>query len=208
MMKCSSPEREPSESIETPKAAATEQELIARGRYLSLIGGCNDCHSPKIMTPMGPAPDTTRLLSGHPQDEKLGNPVQTQEWVLFNPGATAYVGPWGISYAANLSPDETGIGNWTFQQFENAIRKGKFKGLENSRLLLPPMPWQMYQNMSDEDLKKGIVYIFEIDTSREESGTTTSSSDRLNIASQIRNYRLEPKAKRYLKGAVFFLQRI
>lgn len=159
MMRCSSPEHEASKNSETPKTAATEQALIARGKYLSLIGGCNDCHSPKILTPIGPAPDTTRLLSGHPQDEMLGNLVQTQEWVLFNPGATAYVGPWGISYAANLSPDDTGIGNWTFQQFETAIRKGKFKGLENSRPLLPPMPWQMYQNMSDEDLKALFAYL-------------------------------------------------
>ena len=44
----------------------SKDELIARGKYLVTFGGCNDCHSPKVMTPMGPMPDTTRLLSGHP----------------------------------------------------------------------------------------------------------------------------------------------
>jgi len=32
--------------------------MIERGRYLVNLGGCNDCHSPKVFTPMGPIPDT------------------------------------------------------------------------------------------------------------------------------------------------------
>jgi hypothetical protein len=137
----------------------TQQEMIKRGKYLTTIAGCNDCHSPKIMTPHGLEPDTTRMLSGHPGTDALPPLVRTNDWVLFNIGLTAFVGPWGVSYAANLTPDETGIGNWDFEQFETAIRKGKYKGLENSRPLLPPMPWQMYRNMTNEDLRSVFAYL-------------------------------------------------
>ena len=44
---------------------------IERGSYLVTVGGCNDCHSPKVFTSAGPEPDTSRLLSGHPASEKL-----------------------------------------------------------------------------------------------------------------------------------------
>lgn len=153
---CSAPE-EPTQ--EKTLQALSQEELVARGKYLTLIGGCNDCHSPKVMTPMGPQPDTSRLLSGHPQEMPLPPLVKTNDWVLFNPTATAFIGPWGASYAANLTPDDTGIGNWTFEQFDRAFRQGKFKGLENSRPLLPPMPWQMYSNMTQDDVKAVFTYL-------------------------------------------------
>lgn len=140
----------------------SQEELIQRGKYLVTVAGCNDCHSPKIMTPQGPAPDPDRMLSGHDQNEKL--PPMTQDagrngWIMFSMGLTSAVGPWGVSYAANLTPDETGIGSWTFDNFKTALRKGKYKGLEGSRDLLPPMPWQMYRSMSDEDLLSIFSYL-------------------------------------------------
>lgn len=145
---------------DTPEVAALSQkELIKRGEYLTKIGGCNDCHSPKVMTPRGPEPDPSRLLSGHPQSEKLPPARDHQQWVLFAPGLTAAVGPWGVSYAANLTPDDTGTGNWTFEQFKTALTKGKFKGLENGRDLLPPMPWQTYRNMAEEDMLAIFTYL-------------------------------------------------
>ena len=71
---------------------------------------------------------------------------------------TAYAGPWGISYAFNLTPDEnTGIGTWTEDQFVRTIRLGKHWG--QSRPILPPMPWQVYRNMTDEDLKSVYAYL-------------------------------------------------
>jgi hypothetical protein len=144
------------------RAEAQKEEMIKRGGYLVSVAACHDCHSPKIMTPHGPEPDPNRLLSGHPQDEVLppaGKGAGTDGWVRFNMGLTAAVGPWGTSFAANLTPDATGTGNWTFENFETAIRKGKFKGLPQGRDLLPPMPWQVYQNFTDEDLKSIFVYI-------------------------------------------------
>jgi cytochrome c553 len=139
--------------------ALSQNEMIARGKYLTTVAGCNDCHSPKAMTAHGPEPDTTRLLSGHPANEGIAAIPQKREWILFNMGITAFVGPWGVSYAANLTPDETGIGNWDYKQFETAIRHGKSKGLENNRPLLPPMPWQMYRHMTDEDLQSVFAYL-------------------------------------------------
>jgi hypothetical protein len=139
--------------------AMSDKEMIARGKYLVTVSGCHDCHSPKVMTPQGPELDTTRLLSGHPMNEKLAPIIQTKDWLMFNGSLTAYVGPWGITYSANLTPDDTGIGNWKFDQFKRAIREGKYKGLETGRPLLPPMPWQMYKNYTDEDLKSIFSYL-------------------------------------------------
>ena len=81
------------------------------------------------------------------------NPEELKSWVLFNPTTTAFVGPWGVSFAANLTSDETGIGNWTEAQFFKAMREGKFKGMDNTRPLLPPMPWPSFSHASDDDLK-------------------------------------------------------
>lgn len=139
-----------------------EETLIDRGKYLVTLSGCNDCHSPKIMTDHGPEPDPSRLLSGHMQEEKLP-PIDDNAgkdgWVKFNMNLTAAVGPWGTSFAANLTPHETGIGTWNFEQFKTAIQKGKYKGLEESRMLLPPMPWQMYKNIKEDDLKAIFAYL-------------------------------------------------
>jgi hypothetical protein len=140
----------------------SEEELIVRGKYLVTIGGCNDCHSPKIMTPNGPAPDPSRLLSGHIQSEVLptiDKNIGKDGWVRFNMNLTAAAGPWGVSFAANLTPHETGIGNWSYEQFKTAIQKGKYKGLEAGRMLLPPMPWQMYQHLEEVDLKALFAYL-------------------------------------------------
>jgi hypothetical protein len=152
----------PAENQPQPKQWSNE-ELVLRGKYIVTVSACHDCHSPKIFSPeRGMELDTTRLLSGHPKDEVLpptpGNGAQSG-WTLFSSGLTASQGTWGLSYSANLTPHETGIGNWTFEQFETAIRKGKYKGLEASRPLLPPMPWQMYQNFSDADLRAVFAYL-------------------------------------------------
>lgn len=138
-----------------------QEELITRGEYLVNTSACHDCHSPKVMTPNGPEPDPKRLLSGYPEDMPLPaiNKEALQDWVLFNQHLTSAVGPWGVSFAANITSDETGIGNWTEEQFLTALKKGKYKGLEGSRSLLPPMPWPIYRNMSDEDIKAIFAYL-------------------------------------------------
>lgn len=141
--------------------AGSKENMVRRGQYLVTIMGCNDCHSPKVMTAHGPEIDSARMLSGHPETIPVPkiNAQELQNWVLFSHNLTTFVGPWGVSFAANLTSDATGIGNWTEGQFINAIRHGKYKGLENSRPLLPPMPWAMYKNATDEDLKAIFAYL-------------------------------------------------
>lgn len=56
---------------------------VERGKYLVMAGGCTDCHSPKRLTPQGPIPDTTRLLSGYP----AGSTVPTLPKRLIGPTA-------------------------------------------------------------------------------------------------------------------------
>ena len=140
----------------------TQQELIARGKYLVTTGGCDDCHTPKIYTANGPVPDTTKRLSGFQQGEKLPaldvKYVTPGNWVATESNFSAWVGPWGISYASNLTPDNaTGIGTLTEEMFIKTLREGKYMGV--GRPLLPPMPWPTIGQMTDEDLKSIYVYL-------------------------------------------------
>ncbi len=151
------PEAQATESV----PVATAEDPVKRGEYLVGIMGCHDCHSPKVFGPHGPMPDPEKLLSGHPAEMPLGK-VDTSalgSWVYFNHHTTAAVGPWGASYAANLTSDETGIGNWTIEQFSRALKEGKYKGLEGGRLLLPPMPWPNFAKITDEDLNAIFAYL-------------------------------------------------
>jgi mono/diheme cytochrome c family protein len=149
------------EIASTNTNSISPDSLVKRGAYLVSIMGCNDCHTPKKMGPNGPEFDTDRTLSGHPSDMPVAkfDTGTAKNWILFNQILTNYVGPWGISYSANLTPDSTGIGSWTEEQFFKAIREGKYKGLDNTRPLLPPMPWQEYRKASDEDLKAVFAYL-------------------------------------------------
>ena len=153
-----------SRSSGNEKTTASQDSAVRvkRGEYLVSIIGCDDCHSPKRMGPMGPEIIPELRLSGYPSSrpiQKADSQVVKQGWALFGPDLTSAVGPWGMSFSGNLTSDETGIGNWTEENFIRAIRKGKYKGLENSRPLLPPMPWFSYKNMSDEDLKSIFAYL-------------------------------------------------
>ncbi|RYY15049.1 MAG: diheme cytochrome c-553 [Chitinophagaceae bacterium] len=146
-----------------PESVATisKDSLIRRGEYLVNVIGCGDCHSPKRMGPKGPEADPALLLSGHPAGMAIASidTAASRQWLLFNSSLTASVGPWGISYAANLTSDDTGIGTWTEEQFFRSIREGKAKGLANGRMLLPPMPWPNFAQLTDHDLKSIFFYL-------------------------------------------------
>lgn len=139
------------------------QSQVAWGHHLVLITGCNDCHTPKKMTPDGPVPDTALLLSGHPAKMPPPgiDPKEIQSHGLaVTLDMTSWIGPWGISYSANLTPDETGIGSWSADQFMRCIREGKWMGAEKGRQLLPPMPWQeLGSAMTDDELKAIFAYL-------------------------------------------------
>lgn len=140
----------------------TAEQQIKRGEYLVNTIGCADCHSPKGFGEHGPEVIKELHLSGFQQGQKLPEmsaDALQKGWMLMNPDLTAAVGPWGTSFAANITSDETGIGNWTEEQFITAMRKGKFKGLENARDLLPPMPWFNFAQLTDDDLKAIYAYL-------------------------------------------------
>lgn len=156
---CDRPEATAQATHGDPEAA--HADLVARGEYLVMVGGCNDCHTPWIMGPNGPEPDLSRMLSGHPQDLAVGPqvavPPEAGLWA-WAPHNTAWVTPLGTAYAFNLTPDEnTGIGIWTEEIFIQTLRTGKHWGV--SRDILPPMPWFNYGKMSEEDLKAVWAYL-------------------------------------------------
>jgi hypothetical protein len=138
------------------------ETVVAQGKYLVGILGCNDCHSPKKMGPNGPEIIPELMLSGYPADRPVvtfDNILIQQGFGIFYPDLTAAAGPWGVSFAGNLTPDDTGIGNWTEGQFKKALKEGKYKGLDNGRMLLPPMPWTNFANIKDEDLHAIFTYL-------------------------------------------------
>lgn len=146
--------------VKLAKAAEDKNSQVERGRYLVTIVGCNDCHTPWSLGPEGPVPDKTRFLSGHPENLKMPPPPKLPEgpWNWIGAASfTTFSGPWGISYAINLTPDKTGMGNWKEEQFVQALRTGKHKG--RGRPILPPMPWPNYSQMTDADLKAMFAYL-------------------------------------------------
>ena len=132
------------------------------GEHLVTITGCNDCHTPKKMTLHGPDLDSALLLSGHPAQmppPDVNRKEMEKNGLTVTHTLTAWIGPWGISYAANLTSDATGIGNWEESNFIRAMREGKYKGMASGRSLLPPMPWPMYKNMTDGELKAIFAFL-------------------------------------------------
>ena len=147
--------------------AGAEQptKQVARGKYLVDTGGCHDCHTPKKMSANGPEPDPALALSGQraaspvaPVPTGFLGPAPTQWLAMTNADQSAWAGPWGISFAANLTPDKvTGMGNWTEAQFIQTARTGKHLGV--GRPLLPPMPVSSLAAMTDSDLKALFAYL-------------------------------------------------
>lgn len=141
-------------------SAWADDALVKRGQYLLRTSGCADCHTPMKPGPKGPQPDPALALAGHPEGLAMPPaPLPQAPWgwsgALTN---TAFAGPWGISFAANLTPDrDTGLGNWREQDFIRALRSGRHAGV--GRPLLPPMPWPHYAQMTDRDLKALFAYL-------------------------------------------------
>ena len=94
------------------------KDSIKRGEYVALTSDCVACHQTK---------DRKEDLSG-------GFAVET---------------PFGMLYSSNITPDkETGIGNWTEQQFADAVLNGKGP----NGPLYPAMPYTSYVKMADQDI--------------------------------------------------------
>ncbi|MGH7725394.1 MAG: c-type cytochrome [Candidatus Eiseniibacteriota bacterium] len=138
-----------------PAAAQTlgsGSDPVARGRFLVEVLGCGDCHSPRL--PEGRL-DPDFIMAGH----KEKDPYPSWNDSLFTKGfgmlvstsGTAFAGPWGVTFARNLTPDKTtGIGGWNEEAFMNVLREGTLK---------PPMPSTAYGKLPDEDLKAMFAYL-------------------------------------------------
>lgn len=160
---------EQTDETNTEKKTAAEfgnfESQIKYGEHLVTILDCNVCHTPKKMTERGPVPDMSLLLSGRPAEMPLIDVDRAEmesKGLVVARDLTEWIGPWGVSFAANLTPDETGIGNWTEEQFFLALREGKYKGLAASRTLLPPMPWESFSFMTDSEVKAIFAYLMSI----------------------------------------------
>ena len=145
--------------VATAKAVPDHAAVVERGKYLVTTSGCEDCHTPLTMTASGPAPDPSRRLSGHPEGLPLPPPPAVGDaWnVAVAATMTAWTGPWGTSFTANLTPDkDTGLGTWTEEMFVATVRNGRHLG--TGRPLLPPMPPTVAQ-FTDEDLHAIFAYL-------------------------------------------------
>ncbi len=109
-------------------ARASEQDhtLIERGRYLATASDCVACHT---------VPGAGKPFAG-------GRPIET---------------PFGNIVSANITPDQaTGIGAWSDEQFDDAVRRGVRP--DGSRLY-PAMPYTAYTKMSHDDVKAIRAYL-------------------------------------------------
>ena len=139
----------------------TATDKAARGKYLVSTSGCHDCHTPFKMGATGPEPDMSRMLSGHPEGLVMPPAPKLPEgpWLMTAAATnTAWSGPWGVSFTANLTPDpDTGLGKWTAKNFMDTIRTGRHMG--RGRPVLPPMPIPVYNNFTDADIEAIFSYL-------------------------------------------------
>lgn len=135
-------------------------DLVRKGKTLVMAGDCNNCHTPWVFNSVmgAPAPDWSRMLSGHPEGApdpqgKLG----PEDVVLLGPTLTSFRLGFGVTYSRNLTPDaDTGTGKWTEEQFLAVFRKARHP---DGRAILPPMPWEMIRNLPDADLRAVFAYL-------------------------------------------------
>jgi hypothetical protein len=137
------------------------ESQVKWGEHLVLIIGCNHCHTPQIKTPNGYEPDMSLFLSGHPSKKSPPDidrkEIESKDLIVNN--RTSWIGTWGISYAANITSDPTGIGNWQESNFITALKEGKYKGIMGARSLLSPMPWKDYKNLTEDELKAIFAFL-------------------------------------------------
>jgi len=118
-------------AVQTAKADPAQVE---RGRYLVMLGGCNDCHTPGYF--LG-KPDFERALSG----SEVGFLIPDL----------------GVFHGRNLTPDvETGIGSWSEDDIVKALRTGE---RPDGRILAPIMPWKSLAVLTDEDAYAIAAYL-------------------------------------------------
>jgi hypothetical protein len=166
------------------------KKLVARGRLLVISGGCNDCHTLWRFDPElgAPAPDWTRMLSGHPEGapDPQGE-LGPADFGLMGSTHTSFKLPFGTTYSLNLTPDiDTGTGSWTEKMFLDIFRKGRHLG-GDGRPVYPPMPWNFVRYWSDEDLKAIFAYLRSIPPLRNMPPTEKIPPPLENVFIEINN---------------------
>jgi mono/diheme cytochrome c family protein len=118
---------EPLTGAVAPINPDTEPQKYAA--FMAKVAGCADCHTPQER---GNAVPGMTLAGGEPMD-----------------------GPWGKLSSANLTPDDTGIKNYTEDFFVQVMRSG----VVNGQKLSVAMPIAAYKQLDDRDLKAIYSYL-------------------------------------------------
>jgi hypothetical protein len=123
------------------------RELVGLGSYLvNAVGGCNDCH-------------TCPSYAKDPYTP--GNGRGKVNGANFLAGGVAFPTPGGTFVSANLTPDPAHNnlpdGGHTFDQFKGMLRTGH--DADPPHDLLQVMPWPIYGNMTDHDLRAIYAYL-------------------------------------------------
>jgi fructose 5-dehydrogenase cytochrome subunit len=99
---------------------------VARGEYLARAADCGACH----------------------REPQTGGAAYA--------GGYAIASPMGDIVAPNITPSKTaGIGAWSFEDFDRAMRKGE---RPDGAKLYPAMPYTDYQGISDADMRALYAY--------------------------------------------------
>ena len=152
---------------EIKEAPATQnfggyESQVKWGEHLVILGGCNDCHTPKKIGPNGPEDDMSLMLSGHPAQMPpvdFDRMEAAKKGLIVTQTFTSWTGPWGTTFAPNLTSDSTGIAGWKEEQFVKALHELKWMGLDNTRPLMPPMSLMPATKMTDDELKAIFAYL-------------------------------------------------
>ena len=121
---------------------------VSRGKYLTTLADCSGCHTPITAQ---------------------GEPIAGLE---FGGGFVA-TGPWGVVASANITPNASGISYYDEALFVETLRTGFVKG---ARKLNPIMPWHVFRNMTDEDLKAIFAYLRTLPPVKHRMDNTESST--------------------------------
>lgn len=105
-------------------------------------------------------PDAPLLERGH-YVAQLGDCIacHTAKPGALMAGGLALSTPMGTIYSSNITPDaETGIGRYTFEQFDRVMREGVTPSGMN---LYPAMPYPSYAKISEEDMRALYAYLMQ-----------------------------------------------